>query len=105
VATAPIAFLPGKVEAGRAQVTMQIDKTSVPPGSTPADWIYLNLPRIQSEAAKAASPFAMLQVTGEGKPAEVTVPGSKEPLMVPEGKASLTASWYIDDASTARVRE
>ena len=90
-----IGFSAGKVRPGRPQVSMQIDKIS-PAGSTPADWIYLNLPRIQSEAAKSAAPMVMLEVVGEGPFAEVTVPGMKEPLLVPEGNASLVASWYID---------
>ena len=91
-----LAFQAGKVGLGRPQVSMQIDRVAVPATSTPADWIYLNLPRIQAEAAKAAASIVMLQVVGEGPFVEVTVPGMKEPLLVPKGNASLVASWYID---------
>ena len=92
----PVTFSVGHVTVGQPQVSMQIEKVSMPLASTPADWIYLNLPRIQSEAVKGGASVAMLQLKGEGPFAEVAVPGLKHPLMVPEGKATLTASWYID---------
>ena len=104
-ATKPIAFAAGKVGPGKPHVSMQIDKVSIPEGWTSVDWIYLNLPRIQSEAVKSNSPVALLQVTGERPLLEVAIPGMKEPLMVPEGSASLIASWYIDAAAEKRWRE
>ena len=102
VAAKPITFSVGHVTVGQPQVSMQIEKVSVPLASNPADWIYLNLPRIQSEAVKGGASVAMLQLKGEGPFAEVAVPGLKNPLMVPEGKAMLTASWYIDDAAAEK---
>jgi hypothetical protein len=95
----PVAFVAGEVKPGKPHVSMKIDQISVPSFSSPADWIYLNLPRIQSEAIKGAAPIAMLQVTGKGPSVEVAVPGMKEALIVPEQDASLTASWYLDSAA------
>ena len=101
----PVTFSAGHVTVGQPQVSMQIEKVPLPSASTPADWIYLHLPRIQSEAVKGGAAVAMLQLKGEGPFAEVAVPGLKNPLLVPEGRATLTASWYIDDIAEKPMRQ
>ncbi len=76
-------------------VSTTFQKISVPAGSSTADWVYYNLPRIQAEAEKAKSPVVFLSAGGSGPATAVLIPGLKEPLMVPEDHSTLTATWYM----------
>jgi hypothetical protein len=103
-ATTPVSFSAGQLDASKPHVSLRCKKISVPPGITTSGWIYFNLSRIQAEAAKAGSHVAMLQTEGTGAVTQVAIPGMKEPLMVHEDQTTLTASWYIDAAMEARLR-
>ncbi len=103
--TSPVLFSTGAVDAQKPHVAVKFQKISVPPGVTTAGWIYFNLPRIQAEAAKAGSKMVMLQVEGTGAVTEVPIPGLIDPLLVPEGKTVLTASWYLDAGAETRLRK
>jgi hypothetical protein len=102
----PPAYTLAAPPAGKAKVSMNIKKISVPSGVTTAGWMYFNLSRMQAEAEKAGSPFIFLQSGGTGKSVPVIIPGLKEPLMAYDDDATFGGSWYMDpkmDAAHVRA--
>ena len=96
IETSPVAFSTGKPGSGRSVISMSLKNMAAPSDTPLSLWVYFNLARIQSAAAKAGSSEVFLATSGTGKTVPVTIPGMKEPLQVFENDSELKASWYAD---------
>jgi hypothetical protein len=90
----PMVYAAGDPPTGKSSVKVKFDKIAVPPGVTTAGWVYFNLPRIQGSAEKAAAPEVFLRLEGTGSSSAMAIPGMKEPMIVHDDHAALTAVWY-----------
>jgi hypothetical protein len=94
VAPLPMIYVAGAPEPKKSSVSAKFQKIAVPQGVTTAGWIYFNLTRVQQSADKAAAAEVFLKIEGSGPSSPVSIPGMKEPMMVYEDHAALTAAWY-----------
>jgi hypothetical protein len=90
----PMIFVAGAPAPGKPSVSEQFKKIIVPPGVTTAGWVYFNLTRVLRSADKAAAAEVFLKMEGGGASSPMAIPGMKEPMMVFEDHATLTAAWY-----------
>jgi hypothetical protein len=90
----PMVYVAGDPAPKRPSVSAKFQKIAVPPGVTTAGWVYFNLTRVQQIADKASAAEVFLRIEGSGTSSPISIPGMKEPMMVFEDHAALTAAWY-----------
>jgi len=100
-----VSYVEGKPPSEPGQVSVRIQKIRVPEGGSTAGWVYFNLPRIQADAEKSGAAKVWLAVEGEGPVVPVPIPGMKTPLLVPDGKSVLTATWMDASAKSPGQHE
>jgi hypothetical protein len=87
-----------KAESYRKHITMTLKMVSVPTEWTTAAWVYFNLSKIQDEISKVGATQVFLESEGKGVTSPVIIPGLKDPLMVYTDKATISATWYVQNA-------
>jgi hypothetical protein len=85
-------------DSRRKRVTMTFDTASTPVEWTTAAWVYSTLSKIQDAVSKAGATQVFLSSTGKGITSPVLIPGMQDPLMVFTDEATISATWYVQNA-------